>query len=200
MPAPAKLLRIAMAAAAPRHRAEPSFSARRLRGSDVLCGRPRLSPARAAVAGQFRRDVIAQGAQRSSRRSSPLETTQWWRTLRDRELDSLVERAIAASPSLEIALDRLQQARAQEAVRRRRGAAVGGSERRRRLGHRQRFGPRPRLADAGLRRERRRRGASRQHHRFRRRLGARHFRPIPARDRSRRSTTSTPPSPHATSC
>jgi NodT family efflux transporter outer membrane factor (OMF) lipoprotein len=46
----------------------------------------------------------------------PLETTQWWRTLHDSELDSLVERAIAASPTLEIALDRLQQARAQEAV------------------------------------------------------------------------------------
>ena len=41
-------------------------------------------------------------------------TTQWWRTLHDRELDSLIDRAIAASPTLEIALDRLQQARAQE--------------------------------------------------------------------------------------
>jgi NodT family efflux transporter outer membrane factor (OMF) lipoprotein len=46
----------------------------------------------------------------------PLQTTQWWHTLHDRELDSLVERAIAASPTLEIALDRLQQARAQEIV------------------------------------------------------------------------------------
>jgi NodT family efflux transporter outer membrane factor (OMF) lipoprotein len=46
----------------------------------------------------------------------PLETTQWWRTLHDRELDSLVERAVAASPTLEIALDRVQQARAQEAI------------------------------------------------------------------------------------
>ena len=46
----------------------------------------------------------------------PLETTQWWRLLHDRELDSLVERALAASPTLEIALDRLQQARAQELV------------------------------------------------------------------------------------
>ncbi|HJZ17416.1 MAG TPA: hypothetical protein VJ251_18580, partial [Stellaceae bacterium] len=27
-----------------------------------------------------------------------LETTKWWRTLHDRELDSLVERAIGASP------------------------------------------------------------------------------------------------------
>ena len=45
-----------------------------------------------------------------------LETTKWWRTLHDRELDLLVERAIGANPTLEIALDRLQQARAQEAV------------------------------------------------------------------------------------
>ena len=46
----------------------------------------------------------------------PLETTERWWLLRDRELDSLVERALAASPTLEIALDRLQQARAQEPV------------------------------------------------------------------------------------
>jgi outer membrane protein TolC len=46
----------------------------------------------------------------------PLATTQWWRTLHDRDLDSLVARAIAGSPTLEIALDRLQQARAQEVV------------------------------------------------------------------------------------
>ena len=44
------------------------------------------------------------------------DTTKWWRALHDRELDSLIDRAIAASPTLEIALDRLQQARAQEAV------------------------------------------------------------------------------------
>ncbi len=46
----------------------------------------------------------------------PPEATQWWRSLRDRALDALVERAIVASPTLEVALDRLQQARAQEAV------------------------------------------------------------------------------------
>jgi NodT family efflux transporter outer membrane factor (OMF) lipoprotein len=44
------------------------------------------------------------------------DTTKWWRTLHDRELDLLIDRAVAASPTLEIALDRLQQARAQEAV------------------------------------------------------------------------------------
>ena len=43
--------------------------------------------------------------------------------------NSLVERAIAASPTLEIALDRLQQARAQEARRRRRRIARGRVDR-----------------------------------------------------------------------
>ena len=41
-------------------------------------------------------------------------STKWWRALHDRELDSLIDRAIAASPTLDIALNRLQQARAQE--------------------------------------------------------------------------------------
>jgi outer membrane protein TolC len=45
-----------------------------------------------------------------------VEAAKWWRTLHDRELDSLIDRAITASPTLEIALNRLQQARAQEAV------------------------------------------------------------------------------------
>jgi NodT family efflux transporter outer membrane factor (OMF) lipoprotein len=47
---------------------------------------------------------------------NPLATGQWWRTFRDPELDALVERAIGSNPNLEMALDRLQQARAQEAV------------------------------------------------------------------------------------
>ena len=45
-----------------------------------------------------------------------VDPAKWWRSLQDRELNSLIERAIAASPTLEIALDRLQQARAQEMV------------------------------------------------------------------------------------
>ena len=43
-------------------------------------------------------------------------STKWWRALHDRELNRLIERAIVASPTLEIALNRLQQARAQEAA------------------------------------------------------------------------------------
>lgn len=44
------------------------------------------------------------------------DSAKWWRMLHDRELDSLIDRAIAASPTLEIVLNRLQQARAQEAA------------------------------------------------------------------------------------
>lgn len=44
------------------------------------------------------------------------EIGHWWRTLKDPDLDSLVERAIAANPDVEIALTRLQEARTEEAV------------------------------------------------------------------------------------
>lgn len=40
----------------------------------------------------------------------------WWRALNDAELDSLVDRAVKSNPDVEIALDRLQQARTYEAV------------------------------------------------------------------------------------
>jgi NodT family efflux transporter outer membrane factor (OMF) lipoprotein len=40
----------------------------------------------------------------------------WWRALNDEELNSLVERAVKSNLDLEIALDRLQQARTYEAV------------------------------------------------------------------------------------
>ncbi len=45
-----------------------------------------------------------------------VEISQWWRALHDRELNSLIDRAILASPTLEIALNRVQEARAQELV------------------------------------------------------------------------------------
>jgi NodT family efflux transporter outer membrane factor (OMF) lipoprotein len=40
----------------------------------------------------------------------------WWRALNDEELDSLVDRAVTSNLDLQIALDRLQQARTYEAV------------------------------------------------------------------------------------
>jgi NodT family efflux transporter outer membrane factor (OMF) lipoprotein len=40
-----------------------------------------------------------------------IETAAWWRALNDAQLNSLIDRAIQANPSLEIALTRLQEAR-----------------------------------------------------------------------------------------
>jgi len=45
-----------------------------------------------------------------------LDLATWWRALNDEELDSLVDRAVKSNLDLEIALDRLQQARTYEAV------------------------------------------------------------------------------------
>src|SRR5260221_7183427 len=52
--------------------------------------------------------------------------TQWWRSFRDPQLVSLVERSIAANPDIAIALARLQQARATQLVAT--GAALPNAE------------------------------------------------------------------------
>jgi len=52
--------------------------------------------------------AVASGAKQSQ---ATAEMVRWWQSLNDPELDSLVERAIQANPSLEIALTRLQEAR-----------------------------------------------------------------------------------------
>jgi NodT family efflux transporter outer membrane factor (OMF) lipoprotein len=49
-----------------------------------------------------------------------IDTARWWESLHDDTLNMLIERAIKGNLSLEMALDRLQQAREQEAV------ALGG--------------------------------------------------------------------------
>jgi NodT family efflux transporter outer membrane factor (OMF) lipoprotein len=53
---------------------------------------------------------LSQATEKASPPESP-DLTQWWRTLHDRELNSLVARARDSNPDLEIALDRLQEAR-----------------------------------------------------------------------------------------
>jgi NodT family efflux transporter outer membrane factor (OMF) lipoprotein len=52
----------------------------------------------------------------ASELAASVNLTQWWRSFRDPQLVSLVERAIAANPDIAIALARLQQARAQQSV------------------------------------------------------------------------------------
>jgi len=46
---------------------------------------------------------------------APVDLAAWWRSLQDPELDSLIERAVAANPDALIALERLQAARTYEA-------------------------------------------------------------------------------------
>jgi NodT family efflux transporter outer membrane factor (OMF) lipoprotein len=48
--------------------------------------------------------------------ATPVELATWWKSLNDAELNSLVDRAVKSNLDVEIALDRLQQARAYEAV------------------------------------------------------------------------------------
>ncbi len=61
--------------------------------------------------------VPAPGSFAAARGDKPsIDPAQWWKALGDEELDSLVERTVAANPDLIIALVRLQQARTQEAV------------------------------------------------------------------------------------
>jgi NodT family efflux transporter outer membrane factor (OMF) lipoprotein len=47
--------------------------------------------------------------------ASAIDPASWWQALGDPELDSLIDRAIAANPDVEIALDHLQAARTYEA-------------------------------------------------------------------------------------
>jgi NodT family efflux transporter outer membrane factor (OMF) lipoprotein len=48
--------------------------------------------------------------------NSPVDIARWWRSFDDPELDSLIDRAIAANFDLEIAMTRLQEARTREIV------------------------------------------------------------------------------------
>lgn len=65
----------------------------------------------------FAAQVTVTSAARSAQPAAPpLDLATWWRALNDEELDSLVDRAVKSNLDIEIALDRLQQARTYEAV------------------------------------------------------------------------------------
>jgi outer membrane protein TolC len=54
-------------------------------------------------------------AQQQPPGASGIDLASWWHALKDPELDSLIDRAIAANPDVNIALDHLQEARTYEA-------------------------------------------------------------------------------------
>jgi NodT family efflux transporter outer membrane factor (OMF) lipoprotein len=59
---------------------------------------------------------VAAGELPASSGTGGIDWTQWWHSLNDAELDSLVDRAIQANPDLQIALARLQEVRTAETV------------------------------------------------------------------------------------
>ena len=64
-------------------------------------------------------DTFAAGADAAATKNAnapPVDPASWWRTLNDAQLDSLIDRAIKANTSIEIALTRLQEARTFEAA------------------------------------------------------------------------------------
>jgi NodT family efflux transporter outer membrane factor (OMF) lipoprotein len=64
----------------------------------------------------FAAKVGADSSSLSTQPAPPADLASWWRVLNDAELNSLVDRAVKSNLDLEIALDRLQQARTYEAV------------------------------------------------------------------------------------
>ena len=56
-----------------------------------------------------------------------VDLTQWWRSLHDKELDSLIARAVQSNLDLAIALDRLQEARAELTVVADQALPMGGA-------------------------------------------------------------------------
>ncbi len=71
-----------------------------------------------ATPAHFAAPASTQGAAPAAKPTDPppVDLQSWWRSLGDKELDSLVDRAIASNLDIEIALTRLQEARTQEAV------------------------------------------------------------------------------------
>lgn len=67
------------------------------------------------VPNHYEATLHAAGAQAASGAGAPVDLASWWQSLRDPELDSLIDRAVANSPNVLLALDRLQAARLYEA-------------------------------------------------------------------------------------
>jgi NodT family efflux transporter outer membrane factor (OMF) lipoprotein len=78
---------------------------------------PNAATANASTAHAATADAAtANGSRAHAVAGAPVDLTLWWRSLNDGELNTLVDRAVESNLDIEIALDRLQQARAYEAV------------------------------------------------------------------------------------
>jgi len=83
----------------------PDYHVPKVTIPDAFVAAPALAPAKKPAPGSAEKGAATQ-----------IDPAAWWRSFGDPELDALVERAIQSNPDIEIALDRLQEARTQEAV------------------------------------------------------------------------------------
>lgn len=75
---------------------------------------PDFQPPDTELPGKYVANLDPRNKDSASGRTASIDLTEWWRSFRDPQLVSLVERAIAANPDIAIALVRLQQARARQ--------------------------------------------------------------------------------------
>ena len=88
-------------------------------GPSYRTPKPDLPPAFTSPGGANPAAATAQSAATAQTGATAVaapDLATWWRSLNDEELNSLVDRAVKSNLDLEIALDRLQQARTYEAV------------------------------------------------------------------------------------
>ncbi len=86
----------------------PNYHAPKLTVPEAFDAAPALAPAATKGASPM--------ASSKGPAAAVIDARTWWRSFGDPELDSLVERAIKSNPDVEIALDRLQEARTLEEV------------------------------------------------------------------------------------
>ncbi len=75
---------------------------------------PNYHTPRIATPGHYAAVPAATGVNETA--AAAVDPAAWWKALQDPELDSLIERAVAANPDVLVALDRLQAARVFEAA------------------------------------------------------------------------------------
>ncbi len=77
---------------------------------------PDVMPPAVQIPESYAAKVVTVSATTDAKTATSIDLTQWWRSFRDPQLVSLIDRAILANPDIAIAMTRLQQARAQQFV------------------------------------------------------------------------------------
>ena len=87
---------------------------RACRRTNRLLRRPGSDPPETPAPDKFVENPV--GALQKAPRNASVDLAEWWKSLRDPELNSLISRAIESNLDIEIALTRIQEARTEEFV------------------------------------------------------------------------------------